>query len=104
MEHLDLTASWAGFAALAVFFVAYVLVISEEFTHLRKSKPVVLAADAVVVGTGRAGAETEARHERELHDEDDLAHGERLRAECMSPAPTSPARRGPSRRDTPCGS
>ncbi|HRD93149.1 MAG TPA: sodium:proton antiporter, partial [Accumulibacter sp.] len=36
---LDLTGHWAGFAALAVFFVAYGLVIAEETLHLRKSKP-----------------------------------------------------------------
>ena len=43
-ERLDLTASWVGFAALAIFVVAYALVMAEEFTHLRKSKPVILAA------------------------------------------------------------
>lgn len=40
----DLTGHWVGFVALAVFAVAYLLVISEEATHLRKSKPVVAAA------------------------------------------------------------
>jgi Na+/H+ antiporter NhaD/arsenite permease-like protein len=40
----DLTGEWVGFAALAVFVVAYALVISEETTHLRKSKPMVIAA------------------------------------------------------------
>ncbi len=34
--------SWAGYAALAGFIMAYVLVIFEERLHLRKSKPVVL--------------------------------------------------------------
>jgi Na+/H+ antiporter NhaD/arsenite permease-like protein len=41
---LDLTGSWVGIAALAIFIIAYALVISEETTHLRKSKPVVVAA------------------------------------------------------------
>jgi Na+/H+ antiporter NhaD/arsenite permease-like protein len=41
---LDLTGHWVGFVALALFALAYLLVVSEEFTHLRKSKPVVLAA------------------------------------------------------------
>jgi len=39
--------NWAGIAALIVFVVAYALVISEEFTHLRKSKPVMLAAGVI---------------------------------------------------------
>jgi Na+/H+ antiporter NhaD/arsenite permease-like protein len=34
--------SWAGYAALSGFVLAYVLVIFEERLHLRKSKPVVL--------------------------------------------------------------
>jgi Na+/H+ antiporter NhaD/arsenite permease-like protein len=40
----DLIGSSWGWLALALFCLAYVLVIAEEFTHLRKSKPVVLAA------------------------------------------------------------
>ncbi|MGD2113128.1 MAG: sodium:proton antiporter NhaD [Gammaproteobacteria bacterium] len=44
---LDLTSHWAGFAALAVFFLAYGLVIAEETLHLRKSKPVMAAAGII---------------------------------------------------------
>ena len=44
---LDLTGQWVGFAALALFFVAYLAVMAEEFTHLRKSKPVMLAAGLI---------------------------------------------------------
>jgi Na+/H+ antiporter NhaD/arsenite permease-like protein len=40
----DLTTHWVGLAALAIFATAYALVIAEEVIHLRKSKPVVLAA------------------------------------------------------------
>ena len=48
MEHsLDLTYHWAGFSALAIFVFAYALVMAEEFTHLRKSKPVVIAAGII---------------------------------------------------------
>ena len=48
MEHsLDLTYHWAGFSALAIFVFAYALVMAEEFTHLRKSKPVVLGAGLI---------------------------------------------------------
>ncbi|MEO8046147.1 MAG: sodium:proton antiporter NhaD [Nitrospirota bacterium] len=44
---IDLTTSPVGYFALCVFVLAYVLVMSEEFTHLRKSKPVILAAGII---------------------------------------------------------
>ncbi|MFP4075439.1 MAG: sodium:proton antiporter NhaD [Halochromatium sp.] len=44
---LDLTGHWVGSTALLIFAIAYVLVMAEEFTHLRKSKPVVLAAGLI---------------------------------------------------------
>ncbi|MDH5347740.1 MAG: sodium:proton antiporter NhaD [Nitrospira sp.] len=44
---IDLTTSAVGYFALCVFVLAYVLVMSEEFTHLRKSKPVILAAGII---------------------------------------------------------
>ncbi|MCI0599671.1 MAG: sodium:proton antiporter NhaD [Beijerinckiaceae bacterium] len=40
----DLTGHWVGLTALAIFAAAYVLVMTEELTQLRKSKPVVIAA------------------------------------------------------------
>jgi NhaD family Na+/H+ antiporter len=43
----DLTHDVAGYAALALFALAYLLVMAEEFTHLRKSKPVMLAAGLI---------------------------------------------------------
>ena len=46
---MDLTGHWAGLSALLVFVLAYSLVISEEYTHLRKSKPVILAAGIIWV-------------------------------------------------------
>ena len=46
-ESLDLTQSNVGYAALIIFALAYVLVMAEEFTHLRKSKPVLLAAGII---------------------------------------------------------
>lgn len=46
----DFTSHWLGFAALAVFAVAYILVIAEEVTELRKSTPVVLAAGIMWLG------------------------------------------------------
>ena len=44
---LNLTDHWVGFAALLIFVLAYAFVIVEEFTHLRKSKPVMLAAGLI---------------------------------------------------------
>ncbi len=44
---LDLTNHWVGYAAIAVFVLAYVLVMLEEVIHLRKSKPVILAAGII---------------------------------------------------------
>jgi NhaD family Na+/H+ antiporter len=48
-EHLDLTGTWYGGVALLIFFVAYLLVVLEEKLHLRKSKPMLLAAALVWV-------------------------------------------------------
>src|SRR5688572_26166907 len=44
MQMPDLTHSTAALAALGIFTIAYAFVIAEEFTRLRKSKPVVVAA------------------------------------------------------------
>ncbi|AEP31088.1 sodium:proton antiporter NhaD [Brumicola nitratireducens] len=44
---LDLTATSYGFIAIAIFVIAYVFVILEEKLHLRKSKPVLLAAGII---------------------------------------------------------
>ncbi|MFQ6006869.1 MAG: sodium:proton antiporter NhaD [Woeseia sp.] len=46
-DTLDFTAHWAGFTALAVFGFAYLVVIGEEILHLRKSKPVIVAAGII---------------------------------------------------------
>lgn len=44
---LDLTGANTGMAALLIFLLAYLLVMAEEFIHLKKSKPVILAAGAI---------------------------------------------------------
>ncbi len=46
-HHLDLTSSWVGYASLILFVVAYGFVMAEEYTHMRKSKPVLLAAGLI---------------------------------------------------------
>ena len=69
-ETLDLTGHWAGYLAIALFVLAYSLVILEENLHLRKSKPVMVAAGLiwalVAVAYSQAGqpetAESFVRH------------------------------------------
>ncbi|MFT7562124.1 MAG: Na+/H+ antiporter NhaD/arsenite permease-like protein, partial [Flavobacteriales bacterium] len=46
---LELTHSWIGYTALVIFVVAYVFVVLEEKIHLRKSKPVLVAAGLIWV-------------------------------------------------------
>lgn len=46
---LDLTQSWVGYLAIGIFSVAFIFVILEEQLHLRKSKPVLLAAGLIWV-------------------------------------------------------
>jgi NhaD family Na+/H+ antiporter len=49
---IDLTYSVAGFTAITVFFIAYILVVGEEFLHIRKSKPVLVAAGIIWIMIG----------------------------------------------------
>jgi len=44
---LDLTTHWAGYTSLIIFVLAYIVVIMEEHIHLRKSKPVIVAAGII---------------------------------------------------------
>ena len=69
-DTFDLTTHTVGYLALAIFAFAYILVTAEEFTHLRKSKPVIIAAGVIwsmigwvstQAGLGHA-AEAAARH------------------------------------------
>lgn len=46
---MNLTSTTFGYASLALFVLAYTLVIFEEKTHLRKSKPVMMAAGLIWV-------------------------------------------------------
>ena len=41
---IDLTTSYVGVLSLIVFILAYAVVMAEEFSHLRKSKPVIISA------------------------------------------------------------
>ena len=42
--YIDLTTSYIGIIALIIFILAYAIVMMEEFSHLRKSKPVIISA------------------------------------------------------------
>lgn len=44
---INLTTHWVGYASLTIFVFAYVLVILEDKIHMRKSKPVMLAAGII---------------------------------------------------------
>ncbi|MEO5365810.1 MAG: sodium:proton antiporter NhaD [Magnetococcus sp. WYHC-3] len=69
-ERLPLADSLMGYYALGLFAFAYALVMAEEYTHLRKSKPVIIAAGLIWVlialAYGEAGmphvAEQAVRH------------------------------------------
>jgi NhaD family Na+/H+ antiporter len=45
--NLDLTSHWSGYLAVTLFVIAYAFVMLEEFTHFRKSKPVILVAGII---------------------------------------------------------
>ncbi|HRX35608.1 MAG TPA: sodium:proton antiporter NhaD, partial [Aestuariivirga sp.] len=67
---LDLTTHWAGYLSVFVFIAAYVLVIFEEATHMRKSKPVMLAGGVIWALIGIAymqAGKADAAHEQAVH-------------------------------------
>jgi Na+/H+ antiporter NhaD/arsenite permease-like protein len=65
-DAFDLTRSWFGYAGLAIFIIAYMLVIFEESTHMRKSKPVLVAAGLIWALIGLAYAATGQSDEANL--------------------------------------
>ncbi len=68
---LDATGSIYGMITVGIFIVAYITVVAEEFLHLRKSKPVILAASimwaviSIYISTSAATSEVQQAH---LHD------------------------------------
>ncbi|WP_444454861.1 hypothetical protein ACTTAI_05810 [Rhodobacter capsulatus] len=70
MEQLNLTTSLFGIASVVVFLAAYVLAVLEETTHMRKSKPVMLAAGLIwaMIGICYAGQGlSDVAHEKAAH-------------------------------------
>jgi NhaD family Na+/H+ antiporter len=68
---IDLTAHPVGYLSLALFALAYLAVMAEEFTHLRKSKPVLLAAGLIwvmIAWVGRSRGLSEAVNEAVRHN------------------------------------
>jgi Na+/H+ antiporter NhaD/arsenite permease-like protein len=49
LEPVNMTGHWAGIVSLVIFVAAYSLVIGEEVLHMRKSKPVIVAAGLIWV-------------------------------------------------------
>lgn len=70
MEQLDLTGSIFGILSVMIFLGAYALVVMEETTHMRKSKPVMLAAGLIWMLIGIAYARhglSDQAHEHAAH-------------------------------------
>jgi NhaD family Na+/H+ antiporter len=70
-QWIDLTSHTVGYAALIIFVLAYILVMAEEFLHLRKSKPVIIAAGliwALIAYVYAQNGMTEAAEEAVRHN------------------------------------
>ncbi|WP_082081777.1 sodium:proton antiporter NhaD [Methylocucumis oryzae] len=71
-ESLDMTGTQRGIYCVLIFLIAYGFVMTEEFTHLRKSKPVILAAGIIWAHTAllahEKGVSTEVMHAAFEHD------------------------------------
>ncbi len=67
IANLGLTGTERGIYSVLIFIIAYGFVMAEEFTGLRKSKPVIIAAAVIwahaAVLAAEAGVSTEALHE-----------------------------------------
>ncbi len=69
---VSLTSTGLGYVSLALFVLAYILVVFEEQTHLRKSKPVMMAAGFIwvllAISYRMAGIPAEETHNAILHN------------------------------------
>lgn len=72
LKNLGLTGTERGIYTVLIFLVAYGFVMTEEFTHLRKSKPVIFAAAViwahVAILAQEAGVPSEELHKAFEHD------------------------------------
>jgi Na+/H+ antiporter NhaD/arsenite permease-like protein len=71
-ENLGLTGTQRGIYCVLIFIIAYGFVMTEEFTHMRKSKPVILAAGIIwahaAVLSAQAGVAPNDMHAAFEHD------------------------------------
>lgn len=71
-ENLGLTGTQRGIYCVLIFLIAYGFVMTEEFTHLSKSKPVIFAAAIIwshaAILAQQAGVSTEVLHSAFEHD------------------------------------
>ncbi len=71
-QNLDMTGTERGIYTVLIFLIAYGFVMTEEFTHLRKSKPVILAAGIIwahaAVLASQKGVPTHEMHLAFEHD------------------------------------
>lgn len=65
-ETLDLTTHTVGYISLLLFAIAYMLVMAEEVTHLRKSKPVLFAAGLIWILIATVYAKNDMPHAAEI--------------------------------------
>jgi NhaD family Na+/H+ antiporter len=65
-ERLPLTDSFVGYMAILVFVISYVFVMAEEVTHLRKSKPVLMAAGIIWIMVAAVYASNGLPHAAEV--------------------------------------
>jgi NhaD family Na+/H+ antiporter len=65
-ETLDLTKHTVGYISLLLFGIAYLFVMAEEVTHLRKSKPVLLAAGIIWILIAAVYASHDLPHAAEI--------------------------------------
>ena len=66
VKQWDMTSSAVGYFALTIFIIAYLLVMAEEFTHLRKSKPVIIAAGIIWGSIAWVAGQQGMSHEAEM--------------------------------------
>lgn len=62
LQHLDATSTLAGYLAVFIFAIAYLVVVLEEKLQLRKSKPVLLGAGLIWLLVGIVSQDHEATH------------------------------------------
>ena len=63
---IDLTQHSVGYLTIIIFVIAYAIVMAEEFLHLRKSKPVILAAGIIWAIIAWVYAQNGLTHEAEV--------------------------------------